>query len=116
MSNEEKKPKKKKKRSGGFFYKIYGGDFLRNEKVTKNAGLFALIMFYAILYVSNRYAFNQELHKISDLKEDVKILQYDVLTRQSELSEKGRQSHIEKYVKESESELGIATQPPYLIE
>ena len=116
MSIEDNIPKKKKKKSGGIFYKIYGGDFLRNEKITRNAGLFALIMLYAIIYVSNRYAFHQELHKISDLKEDVKILQYDVLTRQSELSEKGRHSHIEKYVKESESELGIATQPPYLIE
>ena len=61
-------------------------------------------------------AYHQELHKIADLKDDVKILKYDILTRQSELSGKGRQSNVEKYVKESESELGIATQPPFLIE
>lgn len=113
---KENKPTKKKKKKSGFFYKIYSGNALKNEKLTKNAGLFALIVFYVVIYVSNRYAFQQELHKISDLKDEVKILKYDVLTQQSELSEKSRQSHIEKYVKESESELGIATKPPFLIE
>ena len=112
---EEKKTQKKKKKKGGIFYKIYSGNILRDERITKNAGLFALVVFYIIIYIS-RYAFQQELHQISDLKEEVKILKYDVLTQQSELSEKSRQSHIEKYVKESESELGIATQPPFLIE
>ena len=113
---EEKKTQKKKKKKGGIFYKIYSGNILRDERITKNAGLFALVVFYIIIYISNRYAFQQELHQISDLKEEVKILKYDVLTQQSELSEKSRQSHIEKYVIESESELGIATQPPFLIE
>lgn len=112
---EENKPPKKKKKSG-IFYKIYSGNALLDERITKNTGLFVLVVFYIIIYVSNRYAFHQELHKIADLKEEVKMLKYDVLTQQSELSEKGRQSHIEKYVKESESELGIATQPPFLIE
>jgi hypothetical protein len=112
---KEQQTKKRKKKKGGFFYKIYSGNILRDERLTKNAGLFALILFYSIIYVSNRYAFHQELHIISNLKEDVKILKYDILTRQSELSGKGRQSNVEKYVKESESELGIATQPPFLI-
>lgn len=105
-----------KKKKSGIFNKIYSGDIFKDERLTRNTGLFALIVFYVILYVSNRYAFQQELHKIDDLKNDVKILKYDVLTQQSELSEKSRQSHIEKYVKESESELGIATKPPFLIE
>ena len=113
---KEQQPKKKKKKGGGFFYKIYSGNILRDERLTKNAGLFALILFYAIIYVSNRYTFHQELHKIADLKDDIKILKYDILTLQSELSGKGRQSNVEKYVKESESELGIATRPPFLIE
>lgn len=113
---EQKTQNKKKKKKSGIFYKIYSGNILRDERITKNAGLFALVIFYIIIYISNRYAFQQELHQISDLKDEVKILKYDVLTQQSELSEKSRQSHIEKYVKESESELGIATQPPFLIE
>lgn len=114
--DEQKTQYKKKKKKSGIFYKIYSGNILRDERITKNAGLFALVVFYIIIYISNRYAFQQELHRISDLKEEVKILKYDVLTQQSELSEKSRQSHIEKYVKENESELGIATQPPFLIE
>lgn len=112
---EAKKTSKKKKKKGGIINRLFNGHLLRDERITKNFGLFALITVYMVLYVSNRYAFQQELHTISNLKKEVKTLEYDVLIQQSELSEKGRQSHIEKYVKESESELGIATQPPFLI-
>ena len=112
---EEQKQQKKKKKQGGIFYKIYSGNILRDERITKNAGLFALVVFYIIIYISNRYAFQQELHKIADLKDEVKILKYDVLTQQSELSEKSRQSNIEKHIKENDSKLKTATNPPYTI-
>ena len=104
-----------KKKKSGILNRVMGGEIFTSRIFTDNVWLLALIVLYSFIYVSNRYAFHQELHIISNLKEDVKILKYDILTRQSELSGKGRQSNVEKYVKESESELGIATQPPFLI-
>lgn len=111
MTKENKRPRKKE----GIFARILNGKALRDERVTNNFGLFLLIILYMLLYVGNRYILQQELHMIAKLKREVTTLKYDVLDRQSELSEKGRQSHIEQYIKDNNSELRIATQPPYVI-
>ena len=111
MTKEKRKPRRKE----GIFARILNGKVLRDERVTNNFGLFVLIIIYMLLYVGNRYILQQELHTIANLKREVTTLKYDVLDKQSELSEKGRQSHIEKYIKDNNSELGIATQPPYVI-
>ena len=113
---EEKKAQKKKKKKGGIFYKIYSGNILRDERITKNAGLFALVVFYIIIYISNRYAFQQELREIEHLKRVRLDLRYDLLTIQSEFSDKSRQSHVERYIQENNSELRTATRPPFSIE
>ena len=111
MTKEKKRSKKKE----GIIAMILNGKALRDERVTNNFGLFLLIILYMLLYVGNRYILQQELHTIANLKREVTTLKYDVLDKQSELSEKGRQSHIEQYIKENNSELRIATQPPYVI-
>lgn len=111
MTKEKKRSKKKE----GIIARILNGKALRDERVTNNFGLFLLIILYMLLYVGNRYILQQELHTIAKLKREITTLKYDVLDKQSELSEKGRQSHIEQYIKENNSELRIATQPPYVI-
>ena len=118
MTTNENSPKNSatpRKAKEGIFAKIFNGKHLMDERITNNAGLFILIIIYMLLYVGNRYVFQQELHTIANLKTEVTTLKYDVLDKQSELSEKGRKSHIEKYIKENNSELRIATQPPYVI-
>lgn len=104
-----------KKNKEGIFARLLNGKFLRDERITGNSWLFVLIICYLLLYVANRYVYQQEMHTIAALKSEVSKLKYDILSKQSELSEKGRQSHIEKYIQENNSELGIATQPPYVI-
>ncbi len=117
IKNEESPGKNQapKKKKEGIFAKIFNGKYFRDERITNNPGLFIVIIIYMLLYVGNRYVFQQELQTISRLKTEVTTLKYDVLDKQSELSEKGRQSHIEKYIKDNNSELRIATQPPYVI-
>ena len=107
--------KKKKKKKGGFMGYIFGGRFFGSEIFLNNALLLGMIVLYAFIYVSNRYAFQQELREIEHLKKVRLDLRYDLLTRQSEFSDKSRQSNIEKYIKENNSELKTATQPPYSI-
>ena len=108
--------KKKKKKKGGFMGYIFGGRFFGSEIFLNNALLLGMIVLYAFIYVSNRYAFQQELREIEHLKKVRLDLRYDLLTRQSEFSDKSRQSNIEKYIKENNSELKTATQPPYSID
>ncbi len=111
---DETKEKKKKKK--GFMGMLFGGRFLNSDLFLDNAPLLGMIVIYAFIYVSNRYAFLQETREIEQLKKERTDLRYDLLTIQSEFSEKSRQSHIEKYIQENNSELKTATQPPYAID
>lgn len=112
---EENVNKRSKKKQGILSY-IIGGKFLRSKAFTDNGWLFALIVIYTFIYVSNRYAFQQELTEIDALKRVREDLRFDVLTLQSEFSEKSRQSRIEEYINKNESSLKTATHPPFLIE
>ena len=53
--------------------------------------------------------------RLEDLKEQLTDIKYDALTRSSELMERSRQSRIEEYIANRESDLQTATTPPYLI-
>lgn len=107
---------KKKKKRGNFMGVLFGGRFLNSDLFLNNALLLGMIVIYAFIYVSNRYAFLQEIREIERLKKERIDLRYDLLTIKSEFSEKSRQSHIEKYIQENNSELKTATQPPYSID
>lgn len=109
MEKEKKKPR-------GILSYFIGGKFLTSEIFTKNAWLFAMIVFYSFIYVSNRYAYQHQQSAIEKLKRNRQDLQYDVLTLQSEFSERSRQSHIEEYINKNNSQLKSATQPPFVIE
>lgn len=112
---EEKKETGKGKKKRGLLSYMIGGKFLSSDIFVQNAWLFALIVIYAFIYVSNRYSLQQELNEIEHLKKTKQDLKYDVLTLQSEFSEKSRQSQIEEYINKNNSELKGATHPPYLI-
>lgn len=95
---------------------ILGGDILTNDFFKRQIKLLVLIMILTIIYISNRYSCQQELIEIDRLKKELTDIKYDALTRSSELTEKSRQSRIEEYISQSQSDLGTSTNPPYLIE
>ena len=66
-------------------------------------------------YIHNRYASQQQQIEINKLKKELIDIKYDALTRSSELMEKSRQSRIEEYVSEEQSDLQTSTNPPYVI-
>lgn len=106
---------KKKKKAGVMSY-IFGGRIFNSDFFLNNVWLLGMIVIYAFIYVSNRYAFQQEVREIEHLKKVRLELKYDLLTIQSEFADKSRQSHLEKYINENNSELKVATLPPFLIE
>lgn len=113
---ENKDSNKKKKKNGKFINSLIGGKMFSSEIFINNIWLMLLIAFYMFIYVSNRYAYRQELKQIKTLKTEKQDMKYQLLTKQSEFSEKSRQSNIERYVNQHESKLQIATKPPYTIE
>ena len=72
-------------------------------------------MVFAIFYIHNRYASQQQQIEIDNLRKELIDIKYDALTRSSELMEKSRQSRIEEYISTKGSQLQTATQPPFII-
>ncbi len=101
--------------AGVSFKHIIGGDFLTHDFFRRQIKLLVLLVVMSIIYISNRYSYQQEMIEIDRLKKELTDIRYDALTRSSELTEKSRQSHIEEYVSTEESALQTATHPPYLI-
>ena len=111
--SEEKEPKKRKK--VGIISYIMGGRFLVSNIKTKNALLLALIAVYSFIYVSNRYEYEQDLLKIDRLTKKRDKLKNNLLTLKSEFSYKSRQTEIEKFLQERNSQLKTSSKPIYTI-
>ena len=112
---DKRNKEKKKKRRGAWLSSILGGDILANEMFRKQWKLMVLIMVLILFYIDNRYSCQQQLIELVKLKFELTDVKYDALTRSSELMEKSRQSKIQEYIESKQSELVIATTPPYLI-
>lgn len=110
---EEIKTGKAKKRTS--LTHIIGGDILATDFFRRQTKLLVLIMVLIIFYIHNRYACQQQMIEIDQLKKELIDIKYDALTRSSELMERSRQSRIEEYISTKESDLQTSTNPPYLI-
>lgn len=111
MKDKEKKQEKKHTS----LKNIIGGDILADDFFRRQAKLLVLIIVLILFYIHNRYECQQQLIRITQLKEQLTDIKYDALTRSSELMERSRQSRIEEYISSRESNLQTSTTPPYLI-
>lgn len=109
------KPAEKGKKKRTSLKSILGGDILATDFFRRQTKLLVLIMVFIIFYIHNRYASQQQQLEIDRLKKELIDIKYDALTRSSELMEKSRQSRIEEYISNKESDLQTSTNPPYLI-
>ena len=109
------KEKATEKKSHASWRNIIGGDILATEFFRRQTKLGVLIMVLILFYIHNRYVCQQQMIEIDKLKKELTDIKYDALTRSSELMELSRQSRIEEYIKTRDSQLQIATNPPYLI-
>jgi hypothetical protein len=95
---------------------ILGGEIFSARWFRHQAGIFVLIIFLTILYISNRYSSQQEMIKIDNLKKELLDMRYDAMSRSSQLMQRSRESKIIEYLKNtSDSAIGIANEPPFII-
>ena len=111
----EKTEKAKRAKNRTSLKNIIGGDILATDFFRRQTKLLVLIMVLILFYIHNRYACQQQMIEIDELKKELIDIKYDALTRSSELMEKSRQSRIEEYIATKESDLQTSTNPPYLI-
>ena len=97
--------------------KILGGDILSAAIISRQVWLILLIVFFMIIYVSNRYSCQQDIIEIDKLHQQLTDAKYKALSSESELTELSRESNVLEMLKDNkDSVLKIASQPPYFIE
>ena len=97
--------------------KILGGDILSAAIICRQVWLILLIVFFMIIYVSNRYSCQQDIIEIDKLHQQLTDAKYKALSSESELTELSRESNVLEMLKDNkDSVLKIASQPPYFIE
>lgn len=96
--------------------KILGGDILTAQIIRKQIWQFVLIVFFVIIYISNRYSIQKDLIELDQLQKELQDTKYKALSTSSQITEKSRESNVLDVLKHSkDSILHIATQPPYII-
>lgn len=96
--------------------KILGGDILTAQFIRRQIWLLILIVFFIIIYISNRYSIQKDLIEIDQLQNELQDAKYKALSSSSQITEKSRESNVLEMLKNNkDSILHIATQPPYII-
>ena len=96
--------------------KILGGDILTAQIVRRQIWLVILIVFFVIIYISNRYNIQNDIIELDKLQKELQDTKYKALSTSSQITEKSRESNVLDMLKNNkDSVLHIATQPPYII-
>ena len=97
--------------------KILGGDILSARLLRNNIWLLITIVFFTIVYISNRYSVQKYLIDIDKLRNELNDAKYRALSSSSQLTEKTRESHILEILKtRKDSVLKMSDRPPYIID
>ena len=96
--------------------KILGGDILTAQIIRRQIWLLILIVFFVIIYISNRYNIQNDIIELDKLQKELQDTKYKALSTSSQITEKSRESNVLDMLKNNkDSVLHIATQPPYII-
>ncbi len=97
--------------------KILGGDFLTAEMLRRQIGVVLLVLFFIIVYISNRYSCQKSLIEIDQLNMELQDAKYKALSSASELTERCRESNVLEMLRiQKDSTLKIPSEPPYIVE
>ncbi len=96
--------------------KILGGDILTAQIMRRQIWLVILIVFFVIIYISNRYNIQNDIIELDKLQKELQDTKYKALSTSSQITEKSRESNVLDMLKNNKDcVLHIATQPPYII-
>ena len=96
--------------------KILGGDIFSAHLLRNNIGLIVVVVFFIIIYISNRYSVQKDLIEIDRLQKELSDAKYRSLSSSSQLTERSRESHVLEILKTNkDSVLKISSRPPFII-
>ena len=95
---------------------ILGGDYLLGSYLRRNIWFILLLVLLSILYISNRYAAQQEIIEEEKLRQELVEKKNYALTQYAALTMASRQSSIERKLRQLGDRLLMsATEPPFII-
>ena len=96
--------------------KIIGGDIFSAQLFRNNIWLILIVVFFTIIYISNRYSVQKDLIEIDKLENKLSDTKYRALSSSSPLTEKSRESHVLELLKtKKDSVLKMSSRPPFII-
>lgn len=96
--------------------KILGGDILTTQIIRRQIWLVILVVFFIIIYISNRYSIQNDIIELDKLQTELQETKYKALSASSQITEKSRESNVLDMLNTNkDSTLHIASQPPYII-
>ena len=96
--------------------KIIGGDSFSAQLFRNNIWLILIVVFFTIIYISNRYSVQKDLIEIDKLENKLSDTKYRALSSSSQLTEKSRESHVLELLKtKKDSVLKMSSRPPFII-
>ena len=97
------------------FVRVFGGNILTESFIINNMRFFAILLIIIFVFISHRYSYLQRMSEIERLQRELKDAKYESLTISSSLTEAGRQTEIEKLIKQYGLEIEISNEPIYYI-
>ena len=73
--------------------KILGGDILTAQIIRRQIWLVILIVFFVIIYISNRYNIQNDIIELDKLQKELQDTKYKALSTSSQITEKSRESN-----------------------
>lgn len=111
-----KQPKKAASKRVNPVKDVISGNVLVRGYLVKHVPYIILLVFLAILYITNRYKNEKIAIEEQQLQEELKNLRSESITTAAELMRISRQSEVVNLVKERGMELEESTTPPKIIE
>lgn len=92
---------------------LLGGDIFGSKRFRRQIGYFILLCVLAIIYISNRYAYQREEIRREDLSKQLNDRKFKALTISSELTEYSMRSSVEENL--SDTTLRTSTKSSYYL-
>lgn len=73
------------------------------------------ILFFILLYIANRYAYQRDRALAETLKRELVDMEYQALGVTSDVSAKSKRSYIEKVVESGRTGLSTSGESPYIL-
>ncbi len=115
MSKEKYKSSQEKKQIT--LREVLRGDLLMTNWLRRQIPVIILIAIFVIIYIAEGFSQKQYLLEIDKLNKEITSLRYQVLSKQSDITEFTRESKIKTMLQlYGNTELEPSKRPPYIVE